>query len=118
MGRTPSNDGGVPADGSDMDLNTLLRQVADANASDLHLKVGQPPIVRRDGHLSALEGWAPLEPSQLEEFVERIGASDPKRLAAFHELGRARHLVPGRRPAALPRQRVPAARRDLARVPR
>ncbi len=32
-------------------------------------------------------------------------------------LGRARHLLRGRRSAALPRQRVPAARRDLVRVP-
>src|SRR5262245_51514149 len=90
-------------DFQDIDLNTLLAQVVDAEASDLHLKVGQPPIVRRDGHLSPLEGCGRLDSSQLEQFATQVGASDPVRLAAFQEFG---DLDTSYQVAGLPRFRV------------
>jgi twitching motility protein PilT len=88
-------------------LNALLREVVDAQASDLHLKIDQPPIVRRDGHLGPLEGWGPLGSTQLERFVAEVGAGDPKRLAAFHDTG---ELDTSYQPAGLPRFRVNAFR--------
>ncbi len=95
------------ADGVTVDLNILLQQVVDVGSSDLHLKVDQPPIVRRDGLLRPLEGWAPLDPILLEQFVREVGSADPKRLAAFDELGDldTSYQVPG-----LPRFRVNAFR--------
>ncbi len=89
------------------DLNTLLGEVVDCGASDLHLKIDQPPIVRRDGHLSTLEGWTPLETLQLEDFVRQVGFSDPKRLAEFNDTGEldTSYQLPG-----LPRFRVNAFR--------
>jgi twitching motility protein PilT len=39
-----------------IDLATLLRTLADNDGSDLHLKVGSPPIIRVDGALRRLEG--------------------------------------------------------------
>jgi twitching motility protein PilT len=89
------------------DLNDLLRRAVAHDASDLHLKVGQPPIVRRDGELSALDGCAPLEPFRLEQFLELVGASDPTRLAGFHVSG---ELDTSYRAADLPRFRVNAFR--------
>ena len=38
-----------------MDLNELLKQSAEKRASDVHLKVGVPPVLRIDGHLTALQ---------------------------------------------------------------
>jgi twitching motility protein PilT len=90
-----------------IDLNDLLQSAVEHGASDLHLKVGQPPIVRRDGHLSALEGSAPLDSARLEEFLERVGAPDPKRLAAFRDSG---ELDTSYEAAGLPRFRVNAFR--------
>ena len=51
---------------------------------------------------------------------DRRARSAPPSRAARRLLrdGRARHRLPGRRPAALPRERVSPARRDLVRVPR
>ena len=49
-----------------MDLHALLRAVVDCGGTDLHLKLGLPPIVRRDGSLTALEGWSPLGEAELE----------------------------------------------------
>ena len=87
MDQPPLNPGDGTADGRVMDLTTLLQQVVYAGASDLHLKIDQPPIVRFDGLLTTLEGWEPLNSIQLEQFVRQVGTSDPKRLAAFNETG-------------------------------
>jgi twitching motility protein PilT len=38
-----------------MDLNNLLKTTAEKKASDLHLKVGVPPILRIDGRLAPIE---------------------------------------------------------------
>lgn len=36
-------------------METLFRSMADAGASDLHLSVGMPPMVRKDGRMQKLE---------------------------------------------------------------
>jgi twitching motility protein PilT len=107
MGQFPLNDHGSSADHNGVDLDSLLRAAVDAKASDLHLKVDQPPIIRHDGDLRPLEGWAPLESLQLEQIVRHVGASDPKRLAAFDESG---DLDTAYQSAGLPRFRVNAFR--------
>src|SRR6266496_451332 len=40
----------------DLDLAALLRTLAENDGSDLHLKVGSPPLIRVDGELHRLEG--------------------------------------------------------------
>jgi twitching motility protein PilT len=90
-----------------MDLNNLLRTAVEQGASDVHLKVGQPPIVRNDGSLRQLEGWAALDAPELESVLEAVGAAAPTRLAAFHETG---ELDTAYQQADLPRFRVNAFR--------
>ena len=70
-----------------MDLNDVLRRSVDLGASDIHLKIGQPPLVRRDGSIQPLDGMLPLTPEDLEEALNTVGAAAPKRLQAFHETG-------------------------------
>src|SRR5262245_40086670 len=70
-----------------MTLNDLLRTAVLAGASDIHLKQGQPPIVRRDGSLGALEGWPAMDEATLDAFLELVGARSPERLAAFKASG-------------------------------
>ena len=69
-----------------MDLNGLLRHAVGLGASDIHLKLGRPPILRRDGALVALD-VPPLDEADLAGFVELVGARSPERLARFHETG-------------------------------
>src|SRR5690348_9818652 len=83
----PLNTGGGSADAFGVDLRHLLWTTVETGASDLHLKIGQPPILRVDGQLAPIDGWAPLDSSQLEEIVAEVGASDPARLAALRETG-------------------------------
>jgi twitching motility protein PilT len=103
----PLKNGGGSADGLNMDLNTLLRTAVEHGASDLHLKIGQPPVIRHDGALQPLDGWAPLDAAQLELVLGEIGASAPARLATFHETG---ELDTSYQENDLPRFRVNAFR--------
>lgn len=49
--------------------NQLLKTAIDAKASDLHITVGVPPVLRIDGVLSSIPNLAPLTPEDTEEFV-------------------------------------------------
>jgi twitching motility protein PilT len=70
-----------------MELNPLLRRAVELGASDIHLKVGLPPILRRDGDLGPLEEWPILTDRDLEAVVEVIGGRSPERLEAFRQSG-------------------------------
>ncbi|HSC91380.1 MAG TPA: PilT/PilU family type 4a pilus ATPase [Gaiellaceae bacterium] len=70
-----------------MDLNALLQRAVELGASDLHLKLDRPPIVRRDGSLGELEGWRPLTETDLAVVLEHVCAITPAKLQAFHETG-------------------------------
>jgi twitching motility protein PilT len=50
-----------------MELNPLLRRAVELGASDIHLKVGLPPVLRRDGALGPLEESAMLTDRDVEE---------------------------------------------------
>jgi len=69
-----------------VDLNGLLRRAVELGASDIHLKLGRPPILRRDGGLIPLDA-PPLDEATLAAYLERVGARSPERLAAFHQTG-------------------------------
>jgi twitching motility protein PilT len=70
-----------------MELNALLRHAVELGASDVHLKIGQPPILRHDGTLVPIDGWAPLDDAALASTLEAVGAAAPARLEAFHSSG-------------------------------
>ena len=69
-----------------MDLNGLLRHAVELGASDIHLKLGRPPVLRRDGGLAALD-TAPLDEADLASILETVGARSPERRAAFETSG-------------------------------
>src|SRR5579871_5235157 len=50
---------------------TVLQQMVQQNASDLHFKVGRPPTMRVDGELKPLE-LAPLKPEDLRSVGDQI----------------------------------------------
>jgi twitching motility protein PilT len=61
-------------DGSDRArgmLDALLRTMVERNASDLHLRCGEPPILRLHGEMSRLD-QAPLEPHVLDAMLRSI----------------------------------------------
>jgi twitching motility protein PilT len=70
-----------------MDLNALLRRAVDLGASDIHLKLDQPPMLRRDGAISPLDDCPPLNEQNLLAAVEAVTRVVPERLKQFHETG-------------------------------
>ena len=70
-----------------MDLNALLRRAVELGASDVHLKEGQPPVLRRDGELALLEDHAALDDAALAAVLGTVGARTPEKLQQFHATG-------------------------------
>ena len=65
-------------------IDALFRAMCELKASDLHLSVGSPPSVRKDGRMQILaEGAAPLTPESLLSLLMPILPSINKR--EFHE---------------------------------
>ena len=54
-------------------IDSLFRAMYAAGASDLHLSVGVPPLVRKDGHMQPLDAAAaPLTPDATTALLEEI----------------------------------------------
>jgi twitching motility protein PilT len=70
-----------------MELNGLLRRAVELGASDIHLKVGQPPILRRDGDLNPMEDSPTLDAPALEAILQRVGGRAPEKLQHFEDVG-------------------------------
>jgi twitching motility protein PilT len=68
--------------GPAFDYKSVLQQMVQHNASDLHLKVGRPPTLRVDGHMVSLELPA-LKQEDLRSLAEQIMA--PKNIKEFSE---------------------------------
>ncbi len=70
-----------------MDLNAVLARAVEHGASDIHLKVGQPPVLRRDGELGVLPNHVPLGEADLEAALAAVTDLAPAKLQSFHETG-------------------------------
>jgi twitching motility protein PilT len=90
-----------------MDLDDLLRRAVDSGASDIHLKLDRPPMVRRDGAVTPLDGIEPLTNADLDAYLRAVTAIAPQRYDLFHESG---DLDIAYTSADLPRFRVNAFR--------
>jgi twitching motility protein PilT len=86
-----------------VDLNAVLGRAVELGASDIHLKVGQPPVLRRDGELGLLPDHPPLYDSDLEAVLAVLADLTPAKLSAFYETGELDIAYTGE---ALPRFRV------------
>ena len=55
-----------------MDLDAVLLRAVGLGASDVHLKVGQPPVVRKDGELVHVTELEALGDADLEAVLHRF----------------------------------------------
>jgi twitching motility protein PilT len=86
-----------------MDLDAVLRLAVESGASDVHLKVGQPPFLRREGELAPSSDFPELGDDDLAAMLDTVSAAVPRRRSLFDETGEldTAYSVPG-----LPRFRV------------
>ena len=81
-------------------IEILLEEIVRKNASDLHLQVGLPPMMRLDGVLAPVPGYNPLNAEEVEHLVFAILDDDQQKILikdkefdfsfAFGDLGRFR----------------------------
>jgi twitching motility protein PilT len=81
-------------------IELLLEEVVKKRASDLHLQVGLPPMLRVDGSLAPISGYNPLGEAEVEQLVYAILDEDQQQILnkdkefdfsfAFGNLGRFR----------------------------
>jgi twitching motility protein PilT len=81
-------------------IEVLLEEVIKKKASDLHLQVSLPPMLRVDGSLAAVSGTEPLTEESIETLIFSILDEDQKQILlkdkefdfsfAFGDLGRFR----------------------------
>jgi twitching motility protein PilT len=70
-----------------MEFDDLLRRAVEAGASDIHLKFGRPPMLRRDGSVTALEGAEELSNSALDGYLRAVTALTPSKYEKFNASG-------------------------------
>src|ERR687892_79752 len=58
------------------DIDSLLATLAERQGSDLHLKVGSPPLMRFDGVLGRVDGEEPLRPEETEAMAHHLMSED------------------------------------------
>ena len=70
-----------------VELNAVLRRAVELGASDIHLKVGQLPVMRRDGELAPVADHPPLTEADLDAALQIISDLTPARREAFYASG-------------------------------
>ena len=90
-----------------VELNAVLRRAVEQGASDVHLKVGQIPVMRRDGSLMAFDDHPPLTDAELEAALVILTELTPAKREAFYDTGELDIAFAG---GDLPRFRVNAFR--------
>src|SRR5919197_1024622 len=76
-------------------IDDLLERMVALNASDLHVTVGSPPVVRVRGTLEALDGTSELSPENTHQLLYRILSTEQqKQLEIKRQLDFA-HSIPG-----------------------
>jgi twitching motility protein PilT len=71
------------------DIDAALTYMVEREGSDLHLKVGSPPVARVHGDLWALQGSDSLGPEDTEAVLHHITKEVPKALEGFQKDGEA-----------------------------
>ena len=78
------------------EIDAALHRLVESGGSDLHLKVGAPPLMRVNGDLGPIPDAAPLTPEDTQRVVEEILPTDEHR-AEFASDGEVdfAHAIPG-----------------------
>ena len=70
-----------------IDLIALLKSAVQSGASDIHLKLGQPPVVRLDGDLEQMADVPFLTEPDLESVLDAVTMISPRRRDTFEDTG-------------------------------
>jgi twitching motility protein PilT len=78
-----------------LSIDALLERMVALGASDLHITVGSPPVVRVNGTLQPLEGTEPFAPTETHQLLYRmLSTEQQKTLEVKRQIDMA-HSIPG-----------------------
>jgi twitching motility protein PilT len=63
----------------EIDFAEILKQTYDLKASDLHMTVGAPPVIRVRGELRALESYSPMTSKDTRDLIYGILSNDQRK---------------------------------------
>src|SRR2546422_11266706 len=76
-------------------IDELLEHMVARNASDLHVTVGTPPVIRVRGDVERVEEYAPLTPEETQELLYRILSSEQQKNLEIKRQLDFSHSIPG-----------------------
>src|SRR5919202_1965996 len=76
-------------------IDELLTQLAQWEASDLHLTVGSPPVVRIKGSLEQVENLSPLGPEETQHLLYRVLTTEQQKVLEVNRQIDLSYSIPG-----------------------
>src|SRR5881409_955082 len=76
-------------------IDELLEHMVARDASDLHVTVGTPPVIRVRGEVERVEDYAPLTPEETQELLYRILSSEQQKNLEIKRQLDFSHSIPG-----------------------
>ena len=76
-------------------IDELLTQLAEWEASDLHLTVGSPPVVRVRGSLEQVENLPPLGPEEAQQLLYRVLTTEQQKVLEVNRQIDLSYSIPG-----------------------
>ena len=76
-------------------IDELLEHMVTRGASDLHVTVGTPPVVRVRGEVQRLEEFAPLTAEDTQQVLYRILSSEQQKQFELNRQLDFSHSIPG-----------------------
>jgi twitching motility protein PilT len=70
-----------------VDIDNLLAHAVELGASDIHLKIDRPPVLRLDGELEPQPGLGTLTAPDLDAIMRQVTRTVPQRYDLFGERG-------------------------------
>jgi len=76
-----------------VDVKDVMKELVDQGGSDLHLKVGRPPLIRKGGELTPFEQYDRIGEKELvQELRDLIGEEDFQTLNEQYEMDTSYHI--------------------------
>jgi twitching motility protein PilT len=76
-------------------IDELLEHMVTRDASDLHVTVGTPPVIRVRGEVERVDEYAPLTPEDTQELLYRILSSEQQKNLEIKRQLDFSHSIPG-----------------------
>ena len=76
-------------------IDELLEHMVARDASDLHVTVGTPPVIRVRGEIERVDDYSPLTPEESQELLYRILSSEQQKNLEIKRQLDFSHSIPG-----------------------